>query len=342
MSERPEVSIIMPVRNEARSLDAALEAVCSQATEASLEIIVVDGHSTDATRDIVERWAERDDRLRVIDNPHRGIPQALNRALEAARGRYLVRVDGHSSVPSDYVQALIDHIRSGACEGAGGHKRAVGTGRFGRAVAAAHSSRFGIGDSKYHYSDRLELVDHIPFGAYVTERARAIGGWNEGLRTNEDYEFDFRYQRAGGRLLFDPSIVFEWRVRETPGRLARQYYAYGRGKFKTLARHPSSLHLRWCIPPMLVAGLLAGGLLSWLPVGRWLLVGIAGAYGVFLLAGSAVLGSRIGGIRLAPHAALALATMHLSWGAGFLVSAGEALVAGAVRRVPGLGRDSGA
>lgn len=325
MSAGPEVSIIMPVRNEAASLDAALASVCSQATDASIEVIVVDDHSTDSSRSIIERWVAQDERVRLVCSPRRGIPQALNCGLEAARGRFLVRVDGHSTVPADYVQTLLDHIRSGACEGAGGHKRAVGQGPFGRAVAAAHGSRFGIGDSKYHYSLRQELVDHIPFGAYITERALAIGGWDEELKTNEDYDFDFRYQQAGGRLLFDPAIVVDWRVRETPARLAHQYYAYGRGKFKTLMRHPSSLHLRWLVPPMLVVSLATGILLSWMRPGRVLLGVVGGSYALFLVVGAAILGSRVG-MRLAPHAALALGTMHLSWGTGFLVSAGKAVL----------------
>jgi succinoglycan biosynthesis protein ExoA len=333
MSTRPEVSIIMPVRNEAASLDATLASVCSQATDAPVEVIVVDDHSTDSTRSIIERWVAQDERVRLVINQRRGAANALNSGLEAARGRYLVRVDGHSIIPPNYVQALFEHMRSGACEGAGGQKRAVGEGLFGRAVAIAHGSRFGIGNSKYHYSQRQELVDHIPFGAYVTERARAIGGWDEELRPNEDYDFDFRYQQAGGRLLFDPGIVFDWRVRETPARLAHQYYTYGRGKFRTLARHPSSLHLRWLAPPMLVVSLAAGILLSWRTRGRVFLAVVGGSYALFLAVGALILGSRVG-MRLAPHAALALGIMHLSWGTGFLVSVGKAVLS----RIPGFRR----
>lgn len=333
MSLGPEVSIIMPVRNEAASLDAALASVCSQATDASIEVIVVDDHSTDSSRSIVERRMAQDEHVRLVSSPRRGIPQALNCGLDAARGRYLVRVDGHSIIPPDYVQALLEHIRSDACEGAGGHKRAIGHGPFGRAVAAAHGSRFGIGDSKYHYSPRQEFVDHIPFGAYVTERARAIGGWDEELRTNEDYDFDFRYQQAGGRLLFDPAIVVDWRVRETPARLAHQYYAYGRGKFTTLGRHPSSLHLRWLAPPMLVGSLAAGILFSRTTPGRVLFAVVGGSYALFLTAGAAILGPRVG-VRVSPHVALALGIMHLSWGTGFLASAGTAVLS----RVPGARR----
>jgi succinoglycan biosynthesis protein ExoA len=331
MSAGPEVSIIMPVRNEAASLDAALASVCSQATEATIEVIVVDDHSTDSSRSIVERWIAQDEHVRLISSPRRGIPQALNIGLDAARGRYLVRVDGHSIIPPEYVQALLDHVRSDACEGAGGLKRAVGQGTFGRAVATAHGSRFGIGDSKYHFSQRQELVDHIPFGAYTTELARAIGGWDEELRTNEDFDFDFRYQQAGGRLLFDPAIVVDWHVRETPAKLAQQYYGYGRGKFMALVRNPSSLHLRWLAPPILVGSITAGILLSRTTAGRALLAVVGGSYALFLVAGSAVLGRRVG-VRLAPSVALALSVMHFSWGTGFLASAGMEVLG----RIPGL------
>src|SRR4028118_1046946 len=140
MSAGPEVSIIMPVRNEAASLDAALASVCSQATDTSVEVIVLDDHSTDASRSIIERWMAQDERVCLVSNPRRGgIPQALNRGLEAGRGRYLVRVDGHSIIPPDYVQALLDHIRSGACEGAGGHQPRAGATPSRAAARAPHA-----------------------------------------------------------------------------------------------------------------------------------------------------------------------------------------------------------
>src|SRR4028118_83578 len=101
MSAGPEVSIIMPVRNEAASLDAALASVCSQATDASVEVIVVGDHSTDSSRSIIERLAARDERVRLVSSQRRGIPQALNCGLEAARGRHPVRADGPPPVPPD-------------------------------------------------------------------------------------------------------------------------------------------------------------------------------------------------------------------------------------------------
>jgi succinoglycan biosynthesis protein ExoA len=329
--ETPEITVVMPVRNEVATIDEALDCVLAQDVDAPFELVVAEGRSTDGTRATLERRAAADPRIRIVDNPAGGTPQALNAALRAARGRYLVRIDGHSEIEADYVRRLVEHLRSGRCEGAGGQKRGVGDSRFGRAVAAALGSHFGIGDSKYHHSTRRELVDHVPFGAYLTERARAIGGWDEQLVRNQDYDFDYRYGQAGGRLLLDPEIVVHWRVRETPRALSRQFFEYGFWKFRTFMLHPRSLHARWLAPPALMLALAAGLVFSWSAPGRWLLVGVAGAYALFLLAGAVWLARRIGPA-LAPFGAAALAIVHLSWGAGFVVSALQSAWSRLVRR----------
>lgn len=325
----PEITIVMPVRNEVAAIEAALDSVLAQVVDAPFEVVVAEGRSTDGTRELLERRAADDYRIRIVDNPQRGTPQALNRALAAARGRFLVRVDGHATVPPDYVQRLVDHLRSGACHAAGGRKQGVGRSEFGRAVAAVQSSRLGIGDSRYHYADKVQLVDHVPFGAYLTERARAIGGWDERFVRNQDYEFDYRYGKAGGLLLLDPSIVVYWNVRETPAALARQYFGYGFWKLRTLAQHPESLHPRWLVPPTLVTSLAAGALASRSRTGRRLLAATAAAYGAFLAIGATSIAGRA--LVRRSDTALALATIHLSWGVGFLASG----IAAARRRLLG-------
>ena len=332
----PEISIIMPVRNEARAIDAALDAVLGQSLDEPFEVVVAEGGSIDETRAILERRASADPRLRIVDNPTGATPSALNRALREVRGRFVVRIDGHSQAPPDYVRRLVAHLRSGECEGAGGIKRAVGRGVFGRAVAAAHGSRFGIGDSKYHYATAAGLVDHIPFGAYLTSLARSIGGWDEELTRSQDVEFDHRYRAAGGRLLLDPAIGIDWYVRERPLALMRQYYGYGYWKVPILARDPSSLRMRWLVPPALAAALPLALVALATPLGPWPLLVVGGAYGAFLLAGALVL-SRQTGLRLVPHLVAALALMHLSWGSGFLVAAVRAAArrAGRVVRLRG-------
>jgi succinoglycan biosynthesis protein ExoA len=316
----PEITIIMPVRNEERAIDASLDAVLGQSLDEPFEVVVAEGGSTDSTRDILERRAADDPRIRIVDNPNGRTPFALNQALRAARGRFLVRIDGHSKAPADYVRRLVAHLRSGECEGVGGLKRAVGRGAFGRAVAAAHGSRFGIGDSKYHYASEPGLVDHIPFGAYLTSLARTIGGWDEELVRSQDVEFDHRYRAAGGRLLLDPAIVIDWYVRERPAALIRQYYGYGYWKIPILARDPSSLRMRWLAPPTVAAALPLALIALATPLGPWPLVLVGGAYGGFLLTGALLL-ARETGFRLVPHVFAALALMHLSWGTGFNLAA---------------------
>ena len=309
----------MPVRNEAAGIEEALDSVLEQELDVPFEVVVADGRSTDGTAEILARRAAADERIRVVDNPGRGIPQGLNAALATARGRYLVRLDGHATMEPRYVQGLVDHLRTGRCEAVGGRVEAVGRGPFGKAVAAAHGSRFGIGNASHHYRATTGLIDHVSSGAYETERVRALGGWDERFARNEDYELNFRYRADGGRILLDPSKVSRWWVRETVSGLARQYFDYGFWRLRTLVRHPSSLSLRWLVPPTLVLSILVGVAFAWTTPGRVILAVVLLSYAAFLAVGAVGLGRRIG-MRLVGSAVLALAVMHLCWGAGFLTS----------------------
>lgn len=316
----PVLSIIMPVRNERQHIGAALEAALAQDIDVPFEVIVVDGLSDDGTRGIVARRARADPRLHILDNAERRTPTGLNVALGAARGCYFVRLDGHTIAPSDYARRLLAHLATGDCDAVGGIKRAVGTGPFGRAVAAAHGSRLGIGNARHHYSNQPGPIDHIPHGAYDIAIARAIGGFAEDLTRNQDYDFDHRFADAGGRIWFDPTILLDWHVRETPLALASQYAQYGYWKFVVLRRHPDSLNARWLVPPALVGTLLTSGALSrWRPA-RVVLLSAASAYAAVVILGATAICRRGTGANPVRIAA-ALATMHLSWGTGFLASA---------------------
>ena len=198
---------------EAATIAAAVDSVLSQQVDGSLELVVADGLSSDGTREYLDERAAVDSRLRVVANEAQTTPHGLNAALAVARGAYTVRMDKHSIAPPDFVKRLIAHLDEGRCEGAGGIVRAIGRSPFGRAVALAHGSKFGIGNAKHHYADTPQLVDHIAHGAYVTERLRSIGGFDTAFVRNQDYELDHRYRLAGGRLLLDPSVVFDWWVR---------------------------------------------------------------------------------------------------------------------------------
>jgi succinoglycan biosynthesis protein ExoA len=309
----------MPVRNEAANIGRALAAVTRQQVDAPFEVIVADGCSTDETRAIVAGYAAADARVCLVDNSAVGIAQGLNAALAVARGSYVIRVDGHCEPSPGLFQVFLDRLRGGSCEAVGGRVDAVAYSRFGRAVAAAHNSRFGIGTAADHYLRRPAFADHVTHGAYLTERVRGLGGWDETFAVNEDVEFDYRYRRAGGRILLDPSVSSNWRVRENPRALASQYARYGFWKFRVLARHRRSLQLRWLAPPTLVAALALGLVTSWSVYGRWLLVAVAGCYLCFLAIASLTLAAR-DRWWLAPRIAAALAIMHLTWGGCFLAS----------------------
>jgi succinoglycan biosynthesis protein ExoA len=316
-----ETTIIVPVLNERPTIEAALDAALGQGLEiGSFEVIVVDGGSDDGTRQALDLRAAHDQRLRVLDNPEGGTPQALNIGLAAARGRYWVRLDGHSTFPSDFVGRLLEHLRAGRAEAAGGIVRGVGEGPFGRAAAAVQDSRFGVGNARHHYATAMSYIDHLSHGVYRMDLSRTIGGFDESLVRNQDYDFDYRYGLAGGRILLDASISFERSVRNSPGSLARQFHEYGYWKYVVLRRHPRSFHLRWLAPPVLVTSLSVGVGLSWTTGGRLLLGVVSTAYSATVAAAAVTL-SRRGDGRNLPHVAAAMITMHISWGSGFVRSA---------------------
>jgi glycosyltransferase involved in cell wall biosynthesis len=250
----PKLTIVTPCLNGAATLPQALESVASQGYP-NLEHVVIDGGSTDRTRPIVEERQARDPRIEILSNPLPNIPVSLNLGLAAARGRWLVRVDAHSTVPPTYVADLVARLREGTWAGVGGIKPGVGVTPAGRAIAAAMSSRFGVGNSKYHYAASELEVDHLPFGAYPVELLREVGGWDESLVANEDYELDYRLRRRGGRLLLVPSVVIAWQCRQSVPDLYRQYVRYGKGKADVALLHPTSLSLRHLAAPALVAWL---------------------------------------------------------------------------------------
>jgi succinoglycan biosynthesis protein ExoA len=309
----PEVSVIVPARNEIASIDRCLDSVLSQ-TGCRMEVIVVDNGSTDGTTERLHARAADDPRVVVLSNPDPSIPASLNMALGAARGKWLVRVDAHSTIPVGYVARAVSRLAEGHWAGVGGRKTAVAQTPNGMAVATVLNSPLAVGGSMYHYGTEEMVVDHIPFGAYPTKTVRSLGGWDEAVPNNEDFEFDQRLRQAGP-LLFDPELEISWNSRETVGQLFRQYRRYGRGKPGVAARHPGSTRPRHLGPPALVAWLaVAGAVSTRRPVAG--LIAIA-PYAVAIGLASAAIG------RKAPPAAsrravpAALVAMQVGWGLGF-------------------------
>jgi succinoglycan biosynthesis protein ExoA len=313
------VTVVVPARNEEHFIAGCLGSILAQ-DHTDIEVIVVDGASTDRTREIVAAISARDPRVRLIGNPQRIIPVSLNLALAAAQGAWLVRVDAHATVPPDYVSKALAHLRSGRWGAVGGRKDGVGKTAAGRAVAAVMASPFGVGNSTYHHGTEETLVEHVPFGAYPTAVARELGGWDENLLVNQDFEFDWRVRESGRKILFDPKLRIDWHCRQSVADLFRQYRRYGKGKTKVAALHPRSLRLRHLAAPALVLW-LAGCAALGARRPRAAIAGVApyvAGLGIATVATAQPL-DREARRFVAP----AFLAMHIGWGLGFLEGALE-------------------
>lgn len=310
------ITVVIPARNEEATIATVLDSVLSQ-TYRELQVLVVDGVSTDRTAQIVREIAASDERVELVVNPDRVIPLALNLAVDHARGVWLVRVDAHSRIPPDYVERLAVHLRTGDWGGVGGRKNGVGHTAAGRAIAAVMGSKFAQGNSVYHYGTETQTVDHIPFGAYPLTVVRELGGWSETQLVNEDFEFDYRVRQSGRELLFDPSIEIEWDCRQSVGDLFRQYRRYGAGKVQTLQTHPESAALRHLAAPTMIAGI--GGAAVLLPWRRTRLLGavVVAPYAAILVAGTATTLGQLDTAEERRWVAPAFLALHLGWGIGF-------------------------
>jgi cellulose synthase/poly-beta-1,6-N-acetylglucosamine synthase-like glycosyltransferase len=310
----PLVTVVVPALDEERSISACLDALLAQ-THDALEVLVLDGGSKDRTREVVADYSRRDPRVRLVDNPRRTQPAALNTAWPVAGGEYLVRMDAHATVAPTYIEGVVRHLESGEYGGVGGRKDAVGFTPTGRAIAAVLGSPFGVGNSAYHHATRIQTVDHVPFGAYPMEVVRELGGWDESTPVNEDFEFDLRVRKSGRKLLLDPRLTIAWEGRQTIRLFARQYRRYGRGKSKVVLKSPEGTALRHLAAPAVVAAIaLVFVIAPWRP--RWAIALVAPYLGV-LAVGSATIAVRLTSSEERRAVPAALAAMHLSWGLGF-------------------------
>lgn len=318
------VSVVVPARNESAHIEKCLASIQAQ-EHRDLEILVVDGASTDDTADVVRRIARTDPRVRLLHNPDGLIPISLNIALAAATAPWLVRVDAHATIPPDYVGRAVEHLATGRWGGVGGRKDGIGSTPAGRAVAAAMGSPFGVGNSTYHYGTSLQTVEHVPFGAYGVDELRRLGGWDEKLRVNQDFELDYRLRTSGRELLFDPKLVIGWECRQHIPDLYRQYFRYGRGKVVVAAKHPRSLRARHLVAPALVGGLVASAAAA--PVVPAASAAFVGSYAVALAAATLHAGRRLETVRERALVAPAFVAMHVGWGMGFWRGVGIQLAA---------------
>ena len=195
------VTIAIPARNEQRHLERTLASIEAQTYPDILEVLVADGGSTDRTRLI----AEESPLTRVIHNPARHQAAGLNLIIDQAKGDVIVRVDAHCEIPPEYVARCVEALHATNAAMVGGTMVPVGEGATSRAVAAAMRSKVGAGPARFHTGGDAGWVDTVYLGAFPTDIARQVGGYDEGFVTNEDAEFAIRMGRHGG-ICFEPGI----------------------------------------------------------------------------------------------------------------------------------------
>ena len=322
----PKVSIIVPCYNEQSTIRLLLEALCEQTyPRTEMEVIVADGLSTDGTRDVIRAFQKDvpDLSVRVVENPNRYIPSALNRAIEASRGEIIVRIDGHSKPYPDYVENCIAAHQAGLGDNVGGiwEIRPGADTWIAKSIAVAAAHPLGVGDALYRHAKQAAEVDTVPFGSFRRTLIERVGFFDESLLTNEDYEFNARIRKSGGKIWLDPTIRSVYFARSTIWQLIRQYWRYGFWKWRMLRRYPDTLRLRQALPPLFVLSLVSLIVLSVFSsfAGILLAAELILYFSIMLLAGLRA-AFRHEKTYLILGLPLGIFAMHIAWGSGFLWS----------------------
>jgi glycosyltransferase involved in cell wall biosynthesis len=314
-SPKPEISVILPVRDEAPHLADAVNAILSQDFHGLLEVVLAIGPSRDGTEEIAQALAQTDQRVVIVANPSGRTAAGLNLAIKKSRYSIIVRVDGHSEIPQNYLSLVIEILTQSGAVNVGGVMAASGKNLFERSVARAMRSPLGVGASRFHTGGLAASVDTVYLGAFRKEALLAVGGFDERFTRAQDWELNFRLRAAGGVVYFDPRLVVTYRPRASVSALARQYFEYGRWRRVVSRRHEGTINYRYLAPPFTVVvsalSIILGSFLSTIFLIPVLI------YALFILLASIKIGKSFGEVVSLP---LILLTMHMCWGTGFLTS----------------------
>lgn len=314
----------MPVVNEERHLRASVLRILGQDYDGPLDVILAVGPSRDNTSQVAVELAQEFDRLRVIDNPSGSTPAGLNAAIDASEGEIVVRVDGHAMIPPDYVSTAVEVLERTGADNVGGVMAAEGTGDFERAVAAAMTSKFGVGGASFHVGGEEGPALTVYLGSFRRSALERVGGYDETMERAQDWEMNLRIRNAGGVVYFTPDLHVTYRPRHSFRALARQYFDYGRWRREVASRHPNTISVRYLAAPVTVAAVASGLALSLAGAvsGRGSLVALglvpSGVYAAGNLVASATVAMRVGESAMMRRLPWIFATMHGSWGVGFL------------------------
>jgi succinoglycan biosynthesis protein ExoA len=313
----PLISAVVATYNEERHIEACLSGLCAQVElPGDLEIIVVDGNSTDRTADIVRALAASDGRIRLVPNPGRYQVYAWNIGTRQARGQYVAFCSAHTEYAEDYFARCYDAQRRTGAANVGGVQTPIGEGLIGSAVALAMQSPFGVGNAQFRYAQKEQFVDTVFGDFFEKSLLLALGGYDESIPFNEDSEFNYRLRQAGHSILLSPSIRVRYHVRSSLGGLAHQMFRYGFWRRRTQLEHPRYVPWRIMAPPLMVLGTLISLIVFALTKSPLGLV-IPGLYAAFVGAATIAGAMRSKAPLSALCLPLVLPVMHFAYGAGW-------------------------
>ncbi|MDZ7333332.1 MAG: glycosyltransferase family 2 protein [candidate division KSB1 bacterium] len=313
------ISIITPVFNEEKHIAKCLASLVEQDYDSTqYEILVVDGMSTDQTREIVTDFAKKYNNIKLFDNPNRTAPYALNIGLKHAKGDVIIRVDGHAIVQKNHLSLCIEYLQQTNVECVGGVIESINDTKLGKAIAMAMSSPFGVGNARFRTSSHMEgYVDTLAFGAYRQEVFKKIGVFDEEFERNQDDEFNYRLRKAGGKIYLTPKIKIYYYPRASIRKLWKQYFQYGFWKVRVMQKHLEMMQIRQFIPALFILAILASLMIGifYRPF-FWVFLTICVSY-ISLSFYSSLKISFVKKIDYLPLLPAIFACLHFSYGIGF-------------------------
>ncbi|MGB9743313.1 MAG: glycosyltransferase family 2 protein [Minisyncoccales bacterium] len=320
-----EVSIIIPCRNEEKFIGKCLESIIKQDyPKEKMEVLVVDGMSEDKTRERIEEFKIKNLKLKIkiLDNPNKFTPFGLNIGVKNAKGEIIIRMDAHATYEKNYISKCVKYLNEYNADNVGGVMKTLPRENtlFGRAVALALSSSFGVGKSTFRKgSKKPKWVDTVFGGCYKREVFDKIGLFNENLLKGQDMEFNLRLKKAGGKILLHPEIVSYYYARSKLNLSFCRFY-FGEGFWAVYPAKfvgKSFIFLWRLIPFAFVSSLIITAILSFFsPFFKWLFIFIVSFYFLANLYFSFLIAIKEKDFRYFFVLPLIFALIHISYGFG--------------------------
>lgn len=314
------VSIVIPCFNEEKFIGECLSSIVNQIYPPNLlEVIVVNGNSTDSSVDIIQKYYSKLLNLILLDNPKRITPVGLNIGVKNAKGKIIVILGAHSYIADDFIQNAVNELNQTDADCVGGPITNRGTTFVGKAIALAMQSSFGVGNSLFRVSVKKQYVDTVAFGAYRKEVFEKIGYFDESLTRNQDFEFNQRIIQSGKKILLTPTIRSFYYCRSSLSKLFKQYFLYGFWKGNVIIKNLSYFKVRYQIPALFVLTVLMLGVGGVFQHFLWCLLGFLLMIYLFLSSSMSIYLGMIKNLKYIPILPFVFGTLHFAFGLGLLL-----------------------